>query len=271
MPFVDIDLAAGKPAEYLENVSAAIRRALIEELAMNPDDNFQVIHQHAPGELVFTETFRGGPRSADWMVLRITDGAQREEKVLRRFYATLVKRLEEGAGVRPEDVFVTIQVTPRENFSFAAGIAGSETAEREALDRAAADGHRDGYTRQEMVDAITRYFREGDRTDLVALLGDDFVLKVPTTLPYGGEYKGAEAFDNFVAGIQEGSDHWESFVTDIDHVIESDDHLAAPITIRAAAAGKSIEIENLWLFTIADDNILSAQIYADTAAAAGVN
>jgi hypothetical protein len=60
---------------------------------MNSDDNFQVINQHGPNELVFTETFRGGPRSEDWLVLRITDGAQREDGVLRRFYATLVERL----------------------------------------------------------------------------------------------------------------------------------------------------------------------------------
>jgi ketosteroid isomerase-like protein len=126
------------------------------------------------------------------------------------------------------------------------------------------------HTRQEMVDAITTYFREGDRRDLVSILGDEFVLKVPRTLPYGGEYKGAKAFDEFVAGIQEGSDHWESFVTDIDHVIEAEDHLVAPIRISATAGGKKVEIENLWLFTIADGHILSAQIYADTAAASGL-
>jgi ketosteroid isomerase-like protein/phenylpyruvate tautomerase PptA (4-oxalocrotonate tautomerase family) len=269
MPFVDIDLIRGKSADHLERVSAAIRRTLVAELGMKPDDNFQLIHQHEPGEMVFTETFRGGPRSADWTVVRITDGTQRDDATLRRFYKALAAALEEDAGVRPEDVFVTIAVSPKENFSFAGGVAGSEIAEREALDAAAkVPGTRDAYTREEMVEAITRYFREGDRGPLVSMLGDDFVLKVPTSLPYGGEFVGAEAFDEFVARIQDGSDIWEEFVTSIDGVIEAGDHLVAPLTNRAKAAGKVHVIENLWLFTVADGNLVSAQIYADTAAAA---
>jgi ketosteroid isomerase-like protein len=269
MPFVDIHLTRGKSADHLEDVSAAIRQALIEGLRMEPRDNFQLIHQHEAGEMVFPETFRGGPRSADWMVVRITDGAQREDTVLRGFYKTLVARLEHDAGVRPEDVFVMIAVSPKENFSFASGIAGSEIAEREALDAAAkVPGTRDAYTTEEMSEAITRYFRDNDRGLLVPMLNDDFVFKVPTSLPYGGEFIGGKAFDEFIARIEDSSDVWEEFVTDIDHVIEADDHLVAPITIRAKAAGQVHEIQNLWLFTVADGNFVSAQIYADTAAAA---
>jgi len=38
------------------------------------------------------------------------------------------------------------------------------------------------------------------------------------------------------------------------------------VTARAKSSGAAINVENLWLFEIADGNIVRAQIYADTAA-----
>src|ERR1700748_565355 len=128
MPFVDISLARGKSAEYLEAVSRAVHDALVTELHMKPEDNFQLIHQHEQGQLVFNRNFRGVPRSDDWIVLTITDGLNRGERAKRRFYKTLVRLLEEGPGVRPADVFVMMTVTPPENFSFADGVIVTHVA-----------------------------------------------------------------------------------------------------------------------------------------------
>src|ERR1700753_2105923 len=88
MPFVDITLARGKPPEYLEAVSQAVHDALVAELSMNPDDYFQVIHQHDRSELRFTRDFRGGPRSDDWIVFTITDGLERGEPAKRKLQDT---------------------------------------------------------------------------------------------------------------------------------------------------------------------------------------
>jgi ketosteroid isomerase-like protein len=272
MPFVDISLARGKSDSYLEGVSDAVHQALVAELNMQPGDRFQLIHQLDRRDMVFNREFRGGPRSDDWIRFVITDGVQRGEKAKRAFYKTLVRLLSEGPGVRPEDVFVMMVVSSAEDFSFADGVIGTDVVAAETLAATAeAPSPGDTYTRQQMVYAITRYFRENDRGPLVSILPADFVLKVPTTLPYGGEFVGPEAFDAFVKRVTEGADYWESFVTDIDQVIEADDHLIAPIKITATAKdGGTMSIENLWLFTIADGNLRRAQIYADTAAAAGI-
>ena len=80
MPFVNISLARGKSGEYLEAVSRAVHSALVAELHMTPEDDFQLIHQHEAGELVFNRNFRGGPRSGDWIVFTITDGLDRGER-----------------------------------------------------------------------------------------------------------------------------------------------------------------------------------------------
>src|SRR5580692_1472634 len=200
MPFVNISLARGKSGEYLEAVSRAVHDALVAELHMKPEDEFQLIHQHEPGEMVFNRNFRGGPRSDDWIVFMITDGLQRGERAKRRFYQTLVRLLGEGAGVRPADVFVMMTVTPPENFSFADGVIGTDMVAAEALDAAAkAPDSREAYTKAEMAYAITELLGHRDGSRILPMLRQDFVLKIPATLSYGGEFTGPEAFVLFVA------------------------------------------------------------------------
>src|SRR6201995_2723129 len=187
MPFGNISLARGKPGESLEAVSQAVHDALVAELHMKPEDEFQLIHQHEPGEMVFNRNFRGGPRSDDWIVFTITDGLERGERAKRRFYKTLVRLLEEGPGVRPADVFVMMTVTPPENFSFADGVTGTDVAAAEALDAAAKDpGSRETYTKAEMAYAITELLGHRDSRRILPMLRQDFVLKIPVKLPYGG-------------------------------------------------------------------------------------
>src|ERR1700745_2228537 len=99
MPFVDISLARGKPGEYLEAVSRAVHDALVAELHMKPEDEFQLIRQHEPREMVCTRSSRAGPRSDAWIVFTLTDGLERGERAKRRFYKTLVRLLEQGPGV----------------------------------------------------------------------------------------------------------------------------------------------------------------------------
>ena len=124
------------------------------------------------------------------------------------------------------------------------------------------------YTTAEMTAAITEFFKDQDRRRLISMLRDDFYLKVPASLPYGGTFTGPKEIDEFLARIDDGP-YWESFVTDLDHVIVAEDHLIAPITItaRGKANGASMTVENLWLFDVRDGNFTRAHIYADTAAA----
>ncbi|MEV1333477.1 tautomerase family protein [Micromonospora costi] len=270
MAFVNISLARGKSDQYRAAVSQAVHDALVAELDMKPDDNFQLIHQHEPGEMVFDRGFRGGPRSDDWIVFTITDDLDRGERAKRRFYRTLVRLLEERPGVRPADVFVIMTVVPPENVSFAGGVIGTDVAAAESLDAAAkAPGTRGTYTRAEMAYAVTRLFRNRDRGPILPMLRDDVVLTLPTTLPYGGEFTGPATFDDFFAKIPGGGAVWKSFDTVVDDVLAADDHVIARLTNTAVlkATGKTVVFQNLWLFGVAAGRITSAQLYADTAAA----
>lgn len=138
MPFVNISLVRGKSGEYLAGVSSAVHEALVQELGMNPDDRFQLINQYEPGEMIFSRDFRGGPRSDDFIVFTITEGIDRGDQAKQRFYKTLVELLRKYSGVRGEDVFVMIHLTPPANFSFAGGVSAPEIVAAEARARSGA-------------------------------------------------------------------------------------------------------------------------------------
>jgi ketosteroid isomerase-like protein len=269
VPFVNISLARGKSGEYLQAVSRAVHDALVAEFQMKPADDFQVIHQHDAGELVFNRDFRGGPRSDDWILFTITDGLERGERAKRRFYKTLVRLLEEGPGVRPADVFVMMTVTPPENFSFADGVIGTDVVAIEALDAAEkAPGSRDAYTKAEMAYAITELLGHRNTSHILPMLRQDIVLRLPPTLPYGGEFTGPEYFAKFFSATPGGAEVWESFDVRVDQVIESADYLIAQLTNTAVpkATGKAVVLQNAWIFEVAGGRLASAQLYADTAA-----
>jgi hypothetical protein len=273
MPFVSISLARGKSREYLDGVSSAVHEALVRELGMNPDDRFQLIDQHEPGEMIFSRDFRGGPRSDDFIVFTITEGIDSGDQAKQRFYKTLVDLLQKNPGVRGEDVFVMIHLTPPANFSFASGVPATEAVATEAVatQARAEAGARSTFTKPELIDAVTRLFQANDRTRIVSMLPETFVLKIPETLPYGGSFQGPGEFDRFFQRIVDNQDYWSFFRTELalGRVLDAGTHLVAPIrvTARAKSSEATITIENLWLFEIADGNFVRAQLYADTAAA----
>jgi hypothetical protein len=58
MPFIEISLARGKSREYHRAVSPGVHRAFVQELGILPGDQFQLIHQYEPEEMI-------SPGSAD--------------------------------------------------------------------------------------------------------------------------------------------------------------------------------------------------------------
>ncbi len=126
MPYARISLLQGKPKEYLEALSASLHQALVENYDVPAADRFQVIHQHAPGELVFDRDYMGGPRSDDFVLVAITAGRLRSSATKQAFYQRLVELLSAAPGIRPEDVMVVITTTAMENWSFSMGRAAAQ-------------------------------------------------------------------------------------------------------------------------------------------------
>ena len=64
MPFVRIDLARGKPAEYRKALGEIVYQAMRETIDVPENDKFQVITEHAPGDLNLAGSYLGNRYSA---------------------------------------------------------------------------------------------------------------------------------------------------------------------------------------------------------------
>ena len=123
MPFTRISLLAGKSPAYLAAVSNSLDRALVDCFDVPEQDRFAAIHQHQPHELIFDRTYRGGPRSDDYIFFHITTGKTRPPETKAGFYRRLVENLAVSPGVRPEDVMIVIADSTFEDWSFASGVS----------------------------------------------------------------------------------------------------------------------------------------------------
>lgn len=125
MPFVRISLNRGKPDGYLQAVSEAVHRALVDAFGIPEADRFQALHQHAPGELVFDRHYLGGPRSDDYLLVCVTGGKPRSADLKQAFYRKLADALAASPGLRPEDLMVIVHTTDAADWSFGNGLAAT--------------------------------------------------------------------------------------------------------------------------------------------------
>jgi phenylpyruvate tautomerase PptA (4-oxalocrotonate tautomerase family) len=125
MPFTRVSLLAGKPPSYLAAISDSLDRALVECFGVPEADRFMAFDQLQPGEFIFDRTYRGGPRSDDFVLFHVTTGKQRTPAMKERFFQGLVERLAKSPGIRPEDVMVIIANSEFEDWSFASGVSGA--------------------------------------------------------------------------------------------------------------------------------------------------
>ncbi len=113
----------GRSADDVRRIADGVHRALITAFNVPPDDRFQAIHQHAPGELIADPGYFGVSRSADYLLIAITAGKPRSKEVKLATYRSIVEELQETAGVRPEDVMIVITTNQLEDWSFGCGEA----------------------------------------------------------------------------------------------------------------------------------------------------
>jgi phenylpyruvate tautomerase PptA (4-oxalocrotonate tautomerase family) len=123
MPLIEISLRTGKPAAYRRALADSIHRALVEALAVPPDDHFQIITELDTANVIHDPQFLGIERTDDVVFIRITLGIGRTLAQKRALYAGIVARLGEQPGLRPQDVFIVLVETALENWSFGNGVA----------------------------------------------------------------------------------------------------------------------------------------------------
>jgi phenylpyruvate tautomerase PptA (4-oxalocrotonate tautomerase family) len=123
MPLVRIDLVQGKSADYRRGIGDVIYDAMRETMNVPANDRFQIIAEHAPGDLIIDPTYLGIERTPDCVLIQVTlnDGRTLDQK--RAFYAAVADGLHARLGLRREDVFINLVEVRKENWSFGNGVA----------------------------------------------------------------------------------------------------------------------------------------------------
>jgi 4-oxalocrotonate tautomerase len=123
MPLVRISLLQGTTPEYRKAIGDGVHRAMVEALAVPPDDKFQVITEYTPGTLVYDPQYLGVQRSDRVVFVQITLSSGRKPMQKRKLYKRMAEILQESPGLKPADLLVNLVEVVWENWSFGNGEA----------------------------------------------------------------------------------------------------------------------------------------------------
>ena len=122
MPLVRISLREGKPAAYRQAISDEVHQAIVEVASVPELDRFQILTEHAAGDLIYDANYLGVKRTDDIVMIQITLN-QRTQAVKLAIYKAIAERLQKNPGVRPEDVLISLVPVAPEDWSFGDGKA----------------------------------------------------------------------------------------------------------------------------------------------------
>ena len=106
MPIVEVFLLRGRTPEQIQALTEALHDALVDTYDVPRADRFQIVRQCEPYELVFDPDFMGGPRTENFVLVRITAGRPRPPEKKRNLFAAIVANLQSRAGIDPADVLI---------------------------------------------------------------------------------------------------------------------------------------------------------------------
>ena len=123
MPFVRIDFIAKQHSDQdVAAIGDAVQQALVETMNVPERDRFQVITEHAPNRLIYNQSYLGVQRSDRIVLVQVTLSKGRTTEQKQAFYAGVARRMA-SAGLRPEDLAISLVESTREDWSFGNGIA----------------------------------------------------------------------------------------------------------------------------------------------------
>jgi len=122
MPLIRITLQQGKNQKYLQDLGDGIHEALMETWGIPKDDRFHVFDEKKIEHFDIDREIWDIKRSDDVLIIQITTSPRTKEMKLALFQL-LPKILQEKINHRPEDVFINIVTSNKEDWSFGNGKA----------------------------------------------------------------------------------------------------------------------------------------------------
>ncbi len=122
MPLVRINLSKSASAETVRTVSDVIYDAMINVANVPANDKFQIINRHADDELVYpADGYLGVTYTPGIVFIQVTWNAGRTIEVKKAFYKAVAEGISTKAGIRIQDVFISLIDVAREDWSFGNG------------------------------------------------------------------------------------------------------------------------------------------------------
>ncbi len=122
MPLVRIDVSNKVSAERVKAIGTVIYDAMTAVANVPPNDKFQIITRHASDELVYpAEGYLGINYSQEIVFIQVTWNAGRTIDIKKAFFKKVADGIHEKAGIRVEDVWISLVDVQRENWSFGNG------------------------------------------------------------------------------------------------------------------------------------------------------
>ena len=115
-------MRAGKPESYRQAIFDSLYRAMRDALHVPEDDQFMTITEHDAANFRYGHAF-GVTRSDDLVFIMITVFDTRTTEQKKALFRRIAELLRESPGIRAEDVFVTVTVAAKENWSVGNGLA----------------------------------------------------------------------------------------------------------------------------------------------------
>ncbi|MBI2799835.1 MAG: tautomerase family protein [Gammaproteobacteria bacterium] len=105
-----------------ESLSSAIHRAVVEALAYSPDKKFQRFIGLEKSEFIYPRD-----RGENYTIIEISMFEGRSTEAKKALIRLLFTNIEREAGIRPQDIEITIQETPKQQWGIR-GLCGDELA-----------------------------------------------------------------------------------------------------------------------------------------------
>ncbi|MBL8530009.1 MAG: tautomerase family protein [Burkholderiales bacterium] len=122
MPLARINIAKTVPAETVRTVSNVVYDAMINVANVPANDKFQIITRHSEDELVYpAEGYLGIDYTPNIVFIQVTWNSGRTIDVKKAFYKAVAEGIAHKAGLRIQDVWISLIDVAREDWSFGNG------------------------------------------------------------------------------------------------------------------------------------------------------
>lgn len=122
MPLVRISVRRDVKPATRRAIGDAIQQAMVETINVPPADRFQIWSEHDADGLIYDPGFLGIRRDDGFLAVQITLSFGRSVALKKALFGRIAE-LVSAHGIRPENIFINLVETAKENWSFGNGQA----------------------------------------------------------------------------------------------------------------------------------------------------